>query len=137
MVVQYIFTHPITILPLPLIAVFLPNAKLMLVEHYVFHQIPLTSTSKILASRITMLLIKEMTSMWILLLASTMLRVVPLSLRAPPLLWVIELIVGMIQVSYKITVQIKWFESLSFFFFGFYFIVCNFFSFEFKMKEKR
>jgi hypothetical protein len=120
MVVQYIFLLSVTILPSPLTAVFLPNAKLVMVEHYFFHQIPPTSTSAVLASRITMLLVMEMTFVWILLLASTLPRAV-VSIRrcARRLPWVIELIVIIrIWVNCRITVQKKRFDNLSFFFFS-------------------
>jgi hypothetical protein len=130
MVVQYLFEYLITILPSPSTIVFLLNAKLLLVEHYFLDQIPPTSTSAILASRLTMLLLMEMTFMCLLLLASTLLRVVVL-LRpcARPLLWVIDLIVVEIRVNYKIVVQKKWFDISFFFFLVFFFIVCNFFLF--------
>jgi hypothetical protein len=50
-----------TILPSPLFAVFLPSAKFIMVEHYFLHQIPTTSTSAVLVSRITVLILVEMT----------------------------------------------------------------------------
>jgi hypothetical protein len=136
MVVRYLLTLSMGILPSPLTAVFLPNAKLVGVEHYIFHQILPTSTSAVLASRITVLIV-EMIFVFQLLFASILFRAV-VSIRrcARRLPWVIEFIVLVIRVSYKMTVQKKWFENLFFFFFHFYFIVCNFFSFEFKKKVR-
>jgi hypothetical protein len=55
MVVQYILTP----IPSQLITLFLPSAKLIMVEHYIFHQKPPTSSSAILASRITVLYLLE------------------------------------------------------------------------------
>jgi hypothetical protein len=52
----------------PLAAVFLSNAELILVEHYIFI-IPSTSTSAVLALRIKMVIFKKMTFVWLLILA--------------------------------------------------------------------
>jgi hypothetical protein len=117
MVMRYLLALSMTILLSPLTTVSLTNAKLILVEHYFFHQVPPTFTSAILASKITMVVI-EMTFMWIFLLASTFLKAV-VSIRrcARRVCWVIEFIAVVIGVSYRITVQKNRFESVSFFFF--------------------
>jgi hypothetical protein len=116
-VLQYLLALSMTILLSPLTTLYLTNAKLILVEHYFFHQVPPTFTSAVLASRI-MMVVMEMTFMWIFLLVSTLLKAV-VSIRrcAQRVCWVIEFIAMVIGVSYRITVQKKRFESVSFFFF--------------------